>query len=220
MTSRSCRVYRGVRGGRRKTGALPAAAAWNLITWRHTDSLRAAEGRRRVRDLGSASTSATPRQQTSNAPHRVLKESNYVPYRCNYLVRAFDYFCLEMLSRGRFIRVRASSLVRLLLMSFTLQQDWQFIFEIRNSIWYLLQARIHETYFYFSLKGCRESLAYIDRKKYWCWYFRGRSFYRKIFCFDKVQTSFYRLHRPRAWLNNYKDCLVSNVKKRAYGSVI
>lgn len=219
MTSRSCRVCRGVEGGRRKTGALPAAAAWNLITWRHTDSLRAAEGRRRERDLGSASTSATPRQQTSNAPHRVLKESNYVSYRCNYLVRAFDYFCLEMLSRGRFIRVRASSLVRLLLMSFALLQDWQFISEIRNSIWYLLQARLHEIYF-FPQKGCEESLAILIENKNWCWYFGGRSVYGKSFCFDKVQTSFHRLHRPRAWLNNCKDCFVSNVKKRAYGSVI
>lgn len=173
-----------VGGGRRKTGALPAAAAWNLITWRHTDSLRAAEGRRRERDLGSASTSATPRQQTSNAPHRVLKESNYVPYRCNYLVRAFDYFCLEMLSRGRrFIRVRASSLVRLLLMSFTLLQDWKFISEIRNSIWYLLKARLHETYFYFSQKGCRESLAYIDRKQILMLLFRRVIRIRKTFLF-------------------------------------
>lgn len=173
-------------GGRRKTGALPAAAAWNLITWRHTDSLRAAEGRRRERDLGSASTSATPRQQTSNAPHRVLKESNYVPYRCNYLVRAFDYFCLEMLSRGRFIRVRASSLVRILLMSFTLLQDWQFISEIRDSIWYLLQARLHETYFSFSQKGCRESLAYIGRKQKLMLIFRRKIRIRKFLCFDKV----------------------------------
>lgn len=83
-----------------------------------------------------------------------------------------------------------------------------------------LTSKTTETYFSFSQKGRGESLEYIDQQQKLMLIFQREVSIRKMFCFDKVQTSFYRLHRLRAWLNNCKDCLVSNVKKWAFGSVI
>lgn len=65
---------------------------------------------------------------------RQLK-SNYLPYRCNYLVRTFDYFCLEnVISRKDYPRSRFQLSRDFCWCNLLFRETLQSISEMRNNI--------------------------------------------------------------------------------------